>query len=247
MPSTEASAGRSGEVLVRCERLVVGHRQPLAPPLDFDVRRGDFVAVLGRNGSGKSTWVKTVLGLLAPLSGRCRRAEGLRVAYVPQTEALAPHLPVRVRDVVAWGRLFGFELARPAFARIDRYVCQWALEQMGVAELADRSFHELSAGQRQKVALARVLASDADVAFLDEPTAAMDVVSERHAVARIAALAVERKMAVIVVTHAVDLAVRHASGALFFQGEGAEVLRGGPAQVLGERRVRSQLGIAEVH
>src|SRR5688500_8376789 len=101
-------------VALRTRGLVVGHRgRALLPPLDLVVERGHLLLVLGRNGSGKTTLIRTLLGLLPPVAGTIEWAADARPAYVAQAGALDVAVPVRARDVVAWGGLRGWDFARP--------------------------------------------------------------------------------------------------------------------------------------
>ncbi|MCC6526705.1 MAG: metal ABC transporter ATP-binding protein [Polyangiaceae bacterium] len=244
--SATAGAARPGELLLRCRSLVVGYRgEGLLPPLDLELRRGTLVGVLGRNGSGKSTWFKTLLGLLRPVAGRVERsAPGLRMAYVPQSAGLDAILPLSARDVVAQGRLTGTSFLRPWASAEDRRVVAGALEAVGVAGLARRRFRDLSKGQQQRVLFARMLATRADLALLDEPTAAMDVEGEREAVAELARLAHGERMAVVLVTHALELAERNCDELIVFDRPARRVVHGPSAEVAGGalyRRLRGEL------
>lgn len=211
--------------LLRCERLVIGHEgRALLPAFDLVIPRGAFVAVIGRNGSGKSTWFRTLLGLLPPVSGEVRReVQPLRMAYVPQSSALDPMLPLRARDIVLWGRLSGSGFLRPFASRADKEAVAAALEEADATALADRPYRELSAGQRQRVLLARMLASNAELALLDEPTAAMDIVAERTTMELLARLAREKGMAVVVISHYLGVA-HYADQVLFLDREDREVV-----------------------
>jgi zinc transport system ATP-binding protein len=222
------------EPLLRCEQLVIGHGgRPLLPPIDLRVARGSLLVVVGRNGAGKSTWLRTVLGLLPPLSGRCSLADPqLKLAYVPQAIALDPALPVRAREVVMWSRLRGLDFLRPWARASDVRACEAALAAAGALELADRRLRDLSEGERQRVYFARMLAAQADLALLDEPTAAMDGAAQRDAFERLAALAREQRMAIVVVTHALDVAAQHASQLLFLDRDCGLALSGAPGEVL---------------
>jgi len=190
-------------IALRTKALVVGHRgRGLLPPLDLEVERGHLLLVLGRNGSGKTTLIRTLLGLLPPVSGTVEWSGGSRRAYVAQSGALDTHVPVRARDVVRWGGLRGWSFLKP-WQRTPADVVADGLRALSVEDLAMRQIRELSGGQAQRVMFARVLASGADVAVLDEPTASMDAAGERAVYATLAGLAHERSFTIVMVTHAV--------------------------------------------
>jgi zinc transport system ATP-binding protein len=241
------SAASKSATLLRCERLVVGHGgRALLPPCDLEIQRGKLTIVLGRNGSGKTTFFRTVLGLLPPVSGVVHRDPSVRVAYVGQGMALDRILPLRARDVVAWGVLSGWSFLRRANGPTHA-ACTRALAEAGVVELADRPFHDLSEGQKQRVLLARMLASGPDVGFLDEPTAAMDAVAEEQATAHLALLAHERNMGIVVISHVLGLASRFADEIVFLDRDDGVIVNGPPASVFTHPSFRRQFGSLEVH
>jgi zinc transport system ATP-binding protein len=236
--------------LVRCQRLVIGHRgHGLLPAFDLTVTAGEVMLIVGRNGSGKTTFASTLLGLLPPVAGDVeRRVE--RVAYVPQAATIDPAIPLRVRDLVAWGRLRRWRFVKPWLTREDRLAALRAMDDMAVGDLAERRLAELSGGQLQRVLLARMLAGDAQLAVLDEPTAAMDAVSELAAFRRLRELARQRHLGIVVITHEVAVAAPFADSiALFDPDHGAEggcVDVGPAAQVASSMRFRALFGRVEV-
>jgi zinc transport system ATP-binding protein len=239
------------EPALRCQGLVIGHRgRGLLPPFDLDIERGKLLLVVGRNGTGKSTLVETLLGLLAPVSGRVRpERPDLRLAYVPQAAGLDDIVPARAREVAGWGRLRGWSFLRPLAGRADRAAVREALAQAHAEPFAGQLFRELSGGQKQRVLFARLLASGAEVVLLDEPTASMDMASEKEAYERMAAMARDQRLAVVVVTHTVSLARRHADWVLFLDrsedGAGL-VLSGTPERVFAEERFQQLFpGVAD--
>lgn len=229
--ASPSSQPQAAEMLLSCEQLVIGFNgKPLLPPINLQVRRGSFVAVVGRNGSGKSTWFKTLLGMQSPVSGSIHKGHpGMKSAYVPQTAGIDAILPVRPREMVLWGRLSGWNFLRPFARGEDRRITEAALDAAGARAFAQRPYRELSEGQKQRTLLARVLASEADLVLLDEPTAAMDAVAERETMQRLAGLARERRIAVVVVSHDLAMAAQHADTLLFLDRES-------PAVVVGEAR-----------
>jgi zinc transport system ATP-binding protein len=213
---------------------VVGWNQkPLLPPINVTIEPGRFVAVVGRNGSGKTTWFKTLLGQAKPISGTVERAERLQhIAYVPQAFAFDRLLPLRAWDVVMQGRLYCNNFLWPLPSKEDRSHCERALEQAGASDLARATFRDLSRGQRQRIMFARMLATEAELAMLDEPSAAMDVVAERDAFERLALLAAEHSIAVLCVSHALSVAEDYADDVLLFDRGAQEVMFGPREEVL---------------
>ncbi|WP_086829956.1 metal ABC transporter ATP-binding protein [Allokutzneria sp. NRRL B-24872] len=178
--------------------------------VDITVERGRICGLLGMNGSGKSTLFKSLIGLVKPDRGTitlhdkdpaAARREGL-IAYVPQSEAVDWAFPVRVVDVVAMGRYGALGGARRLKAA-DRAAVDAALERVGLTELAGNQIGELSGGQRKRAFVARGIAQDAKLLFLDEPFAGVDKRSEATIVELLRSLREEGRT-IIVSTH--DLA-----------------------------------------
>jgi len=230
--------------VLRCERLEVGWKgRPLLPPLDLEIAAGEMITVVGRNGSGKTTWFRTLLGLLPPVRGRVARGwAGLRIAYAPQVASIDPLLPLRADDVVGWSRVGGWGFLRPRSSAEDRAARARALAEAGVVELARRPYGELSEGQKQRILLARLLATRAEVALLDEPTSAMDAVAERQTFAKLRSLADDVGMAVVVVSHVLGAAVRAADRVLFLDRDRQVVRIGKADAVVGDPAFRDAYG-----
>ena len=153
--------------------------RPVLKNVNITVRQGDFIAVIGPNGGGKTTLIKLILGLLYPHRGDIKvfgvppERAVLQMGYVPQDSEFNPGVPVSVEQVVMMGRMRGgrgFRSSTPA----DRSEVQTALERVRMWEYRDRGMAELSGGQRQRVSMARALASRPNLLLLDEPTAGVD-------------------------------------------------------------------------
>lgn len=153
---------------------------PVLRNVDLTVQKGEFLGVVGPNGGGKSTLLRTILGLLEPLEGTVQVLGGHpaavreRLGYVPQAARFDLSFPITVSELVMQARLRGGLklLARPS--RADREVVGQALEEMGVAHLGKRPVADLSGGELQRALIARALAGKPEVLFLDEPTASVD-------------------------------------------------------------------------
>lgn len=230
-PGTTEARGREGP-LMACRSLAIGYAsRAILPPIDLEIRPGELWAIVGRNGSGKTTWLRTMLGLLPAVTGTVeRRSPSLRVSHVPQRTSFDELYPLSAREVVVMGADRGWSFARPRLAEPE--VVGRALEDSGAAPLASRMFRSLSEGQKQRVLLARLLASAPDVAFLDEPTAAMDLVAEREALAVLSAVRQKYGMAIVVVTHGLAEIRAHADHALLLDRDAGEVAVGSIEEVL---------------
>lgn len=151
----------------------------------FDLDPGTICALVGVNGSGKSTIFKSIMGFVRPTAGAVRLcgrpvAEALKrniVAYVPQSEEVDWNFPVLVEDVVMMGRYGHMNFLRMS-SRADRYKVDEALERVGMTDYRTRQIGELSGGQKKRVFLARSLAQEGRIILLDEPFTGVDVKTE---------------------------------------------------------------------
>tara|TARA_B100001248_G_scaffold258594_1_gene243013 strand:- start:39985 stop:40779 length:795 start_codon:yes stop_codon:yes gene_type:complete len=162
---------------------VTYHRQPVLYGVDLIVDPGCLVGVMGPNGAGKSTLIKTIMGMVPPshgwvkLFGQPFHKAITRVGYVPQRESVDWDFPVSVFDVVMMGRYKRLGLIRRP-GKKDRDAVYECLEKLKMADLADRQIGNLSGGQQQRVFLARALAQESDLYFMDEPFAGVDAATE---------------------------------------------------------------------
>lgn len=163
---------------------VAYHRKPVLWDIDYDAPEGQLIGIVGPNGAGKSTLLKAVLDLIPRASGRVTiygrpyREQRHLVGYVPQRESVDWDFPVSALDVVAMGRYGRIGWFRPV-GRKDKQQALAALERVGLADFASRQISQLSGGQQQRVFLARALAQDARVYFMDEPFASVDAATEQ--------------------------------------------------------------------
>lgn len=198
----EAAAAAGPACEARGLSVAYGHA-PVLVNADVAVPRGVVMGIVGPNGAGKSTLLKAMLGLVKPLTGDARffgrplPEVRRRVAYVPQSASVDWDFPARVRDVVlmgTYGSLGWFR--RPGAGERSRAVA--AMSATGIADLADRQIGELSGGQRQRVFLARALAQEPDLYFMDEPFQGVDARSQQAIVDVLHELRRDGKTVVIV-------------------------------------------------
>jgi zinc/manganese transport system ATP-binding protein len=175
----------------------------------FSIKRGECVALLGPNGSGKTTMLRLVLGQLTPTVGRVTvlgfppQAGNRAIGLVPQRRELVSDLSLRCRDLVLLsinGYRWGFGRARPHEVR--QMTC--ALQAVGALDFADEPVGALSGGQQQRVFIAQALVDDVQVLLLDEPLASLDLRSQHEIVALISAIHRTRGVTTIIVTHDVN-------------------------------------------
>ncbi len=176
------------------------------------VPRGEFLAVLGPNGGGKSTLLKLLLGLLRPQNGSVRvlgqdpAQAARRVGYMPQFTTQDRAFPISVLQTALLGRLAP-GCRWPWWPKADRDAALACLERTGVAHLADRPLAELSGGPRQRVFVARALAGEPEMLLLDEPTASVDPEGRASLHDLFGELA--KAMTVVLVSHDVAVVSRH--------------------------------------
>ena len=182
---------------------VAYRRDPVLRHVGFEAPVGAVMGVVGPNGAGKSTLLKAMLGLVTPLTGHAeffgeRLAQARhRVGYMPQATTVDWDFPTTVFDVVLMGTYGGLGwFRRPGPAERERATA--ALEQTGMTELAGRQIGELSGGQRQRVFLARALAQQPDLYFMDEPFQGIDARSQQAIVEVLHALRAQGRTVVIV-------------------------------------------------
>lgn len=181
--------------------------------VNFALRQGDYLCILGENGAGKSTLMKGILNLKKPSSGQILIGDGLRqteIGYLPQQTKVQKDFPASVLEVVISGRLNQCGL-RPFYNREDRRKALDKLEQLGILSLKGQCYRELSGGQQQRVLLARALCATKKMLLLDEPVAGLDPIMTTELYNIIKELNQKQNITVIMVSHDVKLATAHAT------------------------------------
>jgi iron complex transport system ATP-binding protein len=239
-------------VILEARGLAIGYRdRVVGRGLDATLAEGEVLALLGPNGGGKTTLLKTLLGLIPPLDGevwlagqpldRLSVQERARlVAYVPQVHAGA--FAFTVEDVVLMGRSAHADLFSGPSGR-DRRVAAKAIARLGIVHLAHRPYTMISGGERQLALIARALAQEPRIVVLDEPTASLDFGNQGKVMREIRALA-RAGLGVIFSTHDPNHALRYADRVVLIQdgksfacGPASEVLTRATLQELYQAKV----------
>jgi iron complex transport system ATP-binding protein len=213
--------------------------------VNLTARRGRFTCLLGPNGSGKTTLLKLLLGVLPPGSGTIElegkplvtyspKALAKKIAYVPQTPTSALNFPVR--ELVLMGR-YAHTGAMGLPSETDLQIARLAMEMTESTDVAGRTLEELSGGQAQCAMIARALAQQPSVCLLDEPTSHLDIRNQLKIYRMMQRLAHDWNMAVVCVSHDINLAARFADE-LTLMKQGGVVAGGGPGDVLREDLLR---------
>ncbi|MFB4158332.1 metal ABC transporter ATP-binding protein [Geomicrobium sp. JSM 1781026] len=182
---------------------VAYHRKPVLQNVSFEAPEGNLIGIVGPNGAGKSTLIKSILGLVPKASGNVTifnqpyKKQRQLIGYVPQRGSVDWDFPTNALDVVLMGRYGKIGMfKRPKKTDINK--AMHCLEQVGMERYADRQISQLSGGQQQRVFLARALAQDASVYFMDEPFVGVDAATERAIITLLTSLKAQGKTVLVV-------------------------------------------------
>lgn len=205
----------------------------------LEIHKGDYVGIIGPNGGGKSTILKLMIGILKPTDGSVKLfgtdIQGFKdwekIGYVPQKTHIEMNFPITVEELVAMGRygkrgLFRFP------TKEDKEKTLQALKQVDMHDFKNRQISDLSGGQQQRVFIARALASEPEVIFLDEPTVGVDIKTQKQFYGLLRKLNKELNLTLILATHELDVVAHEATElgyinrTLDYYGDPEEFLKG---------------------
>lgn len=207
--------------------------------VSLEIHKGDYLGIVGPNGGGKSTLLKLMLGLLNPndgkvsLFGRDIRdfKDWSKIGYVSQKTMVETNFPITVEEVVAMGRYGKLGLFHLP-TKLDAAKAHQALKQVDMFEYKDRQISDLSGGQQQRVFIARALAVEPEVIFLDEPTVGVDIKTQRQFYQLLRKLNKTLHLTLVLVSHELDVVAHEATELVYinrtleYYGDPNEFLKG---------------------
>lgn len=200
-------------MILTCENLTLSYEgEPVVQNVHFDLNAGDYLCVVGENGTGKSTLLKGILGLIPEEKGTVRfcGVSKTQIGYLPQQTSLQTEFPASVMEVV----LSGFAAKRglrPFYSTSQKKAAVENMALLDIAGLKKCCYRELSGGQRQRVLLARALCPAEKLLLLDEPVAGLDPLITAEFYACIAQINKMRGIAVVMVSHDMENALKYAT------------------------------------
>lgn len=220
--------------------------------VSLQIHKGDYLGIIGPNGGGKSTLIKLMLGIVKPTSGLVKLfgidifnfKNWYKIGYVPQRTYIEMNFPVTVGEIVAMGRygkrgLFHFP------TKEDKEKVFQALRHVDMFNFRNRQIHELSGGQQQRVFIARALASEPEIIFLDEPTVGVDVKTQKQFYELLRKLNHELELTLVLASHELDV-VAHESTELGYINKTLDYF-GDPDEFLKGRYFHELIGKEGVH
>lgn len=218
----------------------------------LQIKKGDYVGIIGPNGGGKTTLVKLMLGIFKPNKGNIKLfqtdikkfKDWYKVGYVPQRTYVEMNIPVTVEEMVAMGR-YGIRGLFKFPTKEDKEKTKRALSAVDMLAYKDHQISNLSGGQQQRVIIARALASEPEIIFLDEPTVGVDIKTQKQFYRLLRKLNRELKLTLVLVSHELDV-VAHESTKLGYINRTMEYF-GKPAEFLKGAYFHDLIGIGGLH
>lgn len=231
--------------LIKIEEVVIGYgKKGLVDPINLAIKNGEFWGIIGPNGGGKTTLLKTILGLIPPVRGKVEygRDKSLIFGYVPQRENFDHIFPISVSEFVNMGRYIRIPVGRRV-KKEDRRIAIECLRKVEITHLKDRSFRSLSGGEKQRTLLAHALAGEPDILILDEPTASMDIKGETAIMELISKIREDNNLTVLMVSHFLNTVYRFADHVVMVDKDSNIFQAGTMGEVLSGETLSSVFGL----
>lgn len=207
--------------LIKCENIALAYDgKEIVSDISFQVNRNDYLCIVGENGSGKSSLIKAILGLIKPTRGQIVFGDGLRqseIGYLPQQTAVQKDFPASVNEVVLSGCLNSSRAFAPFYTKEQKNKAYENMERLRISDLKDKCYRELSGGQQQRVLLARALCATKSILLLDEPVTGLDPIVTSDFYKLINEINVGMDITVIMVSHDIASAVENSTHILHLQ------------------------------
>ena len=234
--------------LIKCENLKLGYEgQVILDNINFELKGGEYLCIIGENGAGKSTLVKALLRLKKTMGGSVLFGDGLRakeIGYLPQQTIAQKDFPASVYEVVISGRLNNLSLF-PFYKKADKEDAMDKMRLMGIEGLKNKCYNDLSGGQQQRVLLARAMCATKKAILLDEPATGLDPIATAEFYELINRINKEMGITVIMVSHDMEATIKYASHILYlsqdkvFYGTKEEYLESGDGMRYGTKEGES--------
>lgn len=205
--------------LIKCHQLTLGYgNKNIVNSFDYEINAGDYLCIVGRNGCGKTTFLRGLAGVLRPKAGKIELRDNLQrkqIGYLPQITVTQKDFPASVEEIVL-SAFQGKSLLLPFYGRALRERASECLALTRTENLRKACFRELSGGQKQRVLLARALCAAERMLLLDEPVTGLDPESSQNMYNIIKELHEQKKMTIVMVTHDVEASTKYATRILNF-------------------------------
>ncbi len=201
-------------VILKADHICVAYEgKKVVDHVSFEVERGDYLCIVGENGTGKSSLIKAMLGLVPTCCGKAvfnLKNSKKRIGYLPQQTLLQKDFPASVWETVLSGCLSGMKFPK-IYRKEQKELAERYLRYLDIYELKNKAVSELSGGQRQRVLLARALCAADEILVLDEPVSGLDVNASKDLYLCLEKLNREKEITVIMISHDMNSAMKYAT------------------------------------